>query len=764
MVYKTPTFVVGITRSNPTQAISRLGSQHMKQECDTLRTKTLDQSNREIMLDIKNAYDEIRELKHSVEILKKSSEDTVPWNVRAQIKQILEEWKTNDQMYINTNGAEYALKCVKEKSCVTITASSGVGKTATLRHVALQMADEGYDVLFVNEPGEIVRFYNPKQKTLFVIDDLCGNYSLSQIDMKRWEPVMERLENILQKQETKIIVACRLQVYQDNKFESLSLFKSCVCNLLSELLRLSKTEKQLIAELYLGTKAPQVIGYYDYHDCFPLICKLYNDKSDMNITNFFQNPFSVYEEEIEKLSKKGYYAKYGALALCVMFNNRINEEILIDDIDDDTTSVIEHTCEACRLDKGTSRLILKDELDSLIHTYIKKEQNIYKSIHDKVFDFLTFHFGQKIIQCLIKYAHKRLICERFILEKQDSDQFIIVVPPKFHQMYIQRLINDWSKGIVNEVFCNTNMNSSQFRKRFLCFVNDLDISYQRQLAHTCDVENQDTALLLSCFDGDIPMIQWCFKHNVDCNLYRNDETTPMEIAVQQGHTEIVRVLLDRGVHYDKCNNDGFSPLMTACSNGYTDIVNVLLEKGADYNKCHNNGWSPVTMACGNGHSKIVKLFIDHGVDYNEFDINHSSPLMIACDNGHTEIVRMLLATGVEYVKCNIYNWSPLMSACKLGYTEIVGMLLEQRIDYDKCNESDWSPIMFACENGHTEIVQMLLDKGADYDRCNNNESSPLMYACKNGHTDIVRMLLDKGADYEKCDRDSLSPLIENSEL
>lgn len=56
----------------------------MKLECDKLKTKTLDQSNREIMLDIKHSNDEIRELKQSVEILKKISKDTVPWNVRGK--------------------------------------------------------------------------------------------------------------------------------------------------------------------------------------------------------------------------------------------------------------------------------------------------------------------------------------------------------------------------------------------------------------------------------------------------------------------------------------------------------------------------------------------------------------------------------------------------------------------------------------------------------------------------------------------------------
>ncbi|CAC5388469.1 unnamed protein product [Mytilus coruscus] len=79
-------------------AISRLGGQGMKQECDNLKVKTLDQTNQEIMLDIKHSNDEIMKLKKSVERLKKANEDmtvelnelktshadTVPWNIRGE--------------------------------------------------------------------------------------------------------------------------------------------------------------------------------------------------------------------------------------------------------------------------------------------------------------------------------------------------------------------------------------------------------------------------------------------------------------------------------------------------------------------------------------------------------------------------------------------------------------------------------------------------------------------------------------------------------
>lgn len=100
-------------------------------------------------------------------------------------------------------------------------------------------------------------------------------------------------------------------------------------------------------------------------------------------------------------------------------------------------------------------------------TFIKKEGNEYKIIHDKVFDFLTFHFEHKIMQCLITNADSGLIMERFLLERQnDMDQFIIIVPPEYHQMYIERMIEDWSKGIVNDVFCNINMTIPAFRHFF----------------------------------------------------------------------------------------------------------------------------------------------------------------------------------------------------------------------------------------------------------------------------------------------------------
>ncbi|CAC5412656.1 unnamed protein product [Mytilus coruscus] len=422
-------------------------------------------------------------------------------------------------MFINTRAAQYVLKCIKDNSCVTITASSGVGKTATMRHVALQMAEEGYDVLIVTEPGDILRFYNPNKRTLFVSDIKC------------WEPVIEDIQKSLDKKKTKILAACRLQVYQDEKFDSLSVFKSCVCNLLSRNICLSKTEKKSIAELYLNAKASEI--------------------------NFFQNPSSIYEAEIDKFKKKGHHAKYCALALCFMFNNKLKEEMFTEEVNEETRAIIENTCEACRLDRGTSRLVLQDELDSLTHTFIKKEHNMYKILHDKIFDFLAKIYGEKHMNCLIRNADSGLIKERFLLERnEDMDQFITIIPQKYHQMYMQRMTEDWSKGKVDAVFSNINMKIPQFRQKFLSHLITLNVSYQRRLANICDEgkpcertffmyqdnNTYDTCLLHCCYIGDTCLFKWCCDQGVDINRCTYNGQSPILIACEHGHTEIVKML------------------------------------------------------------------------------------------------------------------------------------------------------------------------------------------------------------------------------
>lgn len=74
------------------KAIGRLGGTKLKNECDQLKVKPLDQTSKEIIRDINHSKNEMAVLKQSLESLsdeflklKSNQKDTAPWNVRGKI-------------------------------------------------------------------------------------------------------------------------------------------------------------------------------------------------------------------------------------------------------------------------------------------------------------------------------------------------------------------------------------------------------------------------------------------------------------------------------------------------------------------------------------------------------------------------------------------------------------------------------------------------------------------------------------------------------
>ncbi|XP_076105878.1 uncharacterized protein LOC143074214 [Mytilus galloprovincialis] len=463
--------------SNISDAVRRLGGQPMNKECQELKVKILDQSNQEIMLEVKQLQKEMEEFRRAVN-------NPIPLNIRGQIKEELEIWAEDDKMFIETNGAKSVLKRIKENGCVVVTGSSGTGKSSLVRHVALRM-QESYEIIPVTNPEDIIHWYNPSKQIMFVVDDFCGTYSINPIKFESWKYQMEKIKSLVEKKLFKLIMSCRLQVYKDEKMKSLSFYQSCECNLLSEDLRLSKTEKLSIAELYLKTNASKTTEFNHMFDCFPLLCKLYSKNTKLKMLDFFQNPFTVYKQEIDKLKTEGAHVKYCALALCVMLNNHIKAEWLTEDVDKDIKTIIKNTYEACKVVKGTSRLVLRDELDSLTGTFIRK----------------------------------------------------------------------------------------------------------------------------------------------DAEVCRDIGASPLYIACQEGHTEVVKMLITNNAEINKCRDPGVSPLLIACENGYTGIVQMLIANMADINKCRDNdGVSPLFMACQKGHNEIVKMLITNNADIKKCRDIGASPL------------------------------------------------------------------------------------------------------------------------------------------
>lgn len=123
----------------------------------------------------------------------------------------------------------------------------------------------------------------------------------------------------------------------------------------------------------------------------------------------------------------------------------------------------------CELSKWESRKKLQLSLEMLNGVYICIEDNTYKIMHDELFDFLAKLYGEMMIEIFICYADSELIRDRFFCENlydvEVTADVCIKITNTNIDLFMERLVTDWSKGRVSDVFCNTNMKSVIFRKK-----------------------------------------------------------------------------------------------------------------------------------------------------------------------------------------------------------------------------------------------------------------------------------------------------------
>ncbi|XP_063448236.1 uncharacterized protein LOC134727779 [Mytilus trossulus] len=766
-----------------------------------------------------NTSAEINRLLTIVENQDTLLDEVIPIHILEQFEKRFEQWKKDDQQFVSTEAEKHVMQKVLTQSSVTLVGNSGTGKSFLSKHIALIMKKHGYTVIPCSKPKDIGKWFKHGRKTLFVFDDVCGRYTLNQQIYTDWKQRLDHIISLLEDTCCKIISTCRLEVYKDEVFSNLSIFKMCNIDLSSQEFKLSAAEKFALAEVYLKENTDKVKELSEKYDFFPLLCSLYykqNLQKNVSVTSFFSNPFEVFKDQLVQMYGESDAGKmqYCSLVLCVMFNNTLTEENLSPK-DKKIGAMIEDLLEECELNKGTSIKRLKKALETLEGTYVVKEGTTYKIIHDKLFDFLAKYFGEKMLQIFIDHAHTDFIEERFLWKITDNMgteiEFVIRIPDTHIDKYIDRLVKDWENCYVNNVCHNRNMNSTTFTEILVTHLNELDLSKQEELVCTKDIDDKDIALSECCYMGTIDLVKWLISRNSDINYCGEDGWFPLYWASQEGHVDVVKELLQHSAEINKCSNNGTSPLYMAtdvnkCTNedasplyiasqnGHVDAVKELLQHSADVNKCNNNdvsplyittdvnkcdnnGVSPLYIASQTGHVDVVKDLLQHSADVNKCRNDGTPPLQIACYNNMIEVVRVLLqcddvdidlcddngcsslyiATDVN--KCDNNGVSPLYIASQTGHVDVVKDLLQHSADVNKCRNDGTPPLQIACYNNMIEVVRVLLQcDDVDIDLCDDNGCSSLYIASQKGHVDVVKELLQHSADVNKCKHNGVSPL------
>jgi ankyrin repeat protein len=170
------------------------------------------------------------------------------------------------------------------------------------------------------------------------------------------------------------------------------------------------------------------------------------------------------------------------------------------------------------------------------------------------------------------------------------------------------------------------------------------------------------------------------------------------IASEKGNVEVVKILLAaKDINVNKASKFGRTPLDMATENNHTEIIQLLKDAGAQLYTLY--------VASRDGHTDVVKaLLAAKDIDVNKTEYS-GTPLDTATENNHTEIIQLLQDAGAQH--CSLY------SASKNGYTKVVkALLVDKDINVNKAIYDGSTPLDIATKNNHTEIIQLLKDAGA----------------------------------------------------
>lgn len=131
---------------------------------------------------------------------------------------------------------------------------------------------------------------------------------------------------------------------------------------------------------------------------------------------------------------------------------------------------------------------------------------------------------------------------------------------------------------------------------------------------------------------------------VDINAFDRVDQTALIAALNHGHIECARVLLDRGADVNLADPAGWSPLIHAVYFGADDaLIGLLLERGAQINHQNHRGVTALYLAAGIGREEQVRWLLDRGADPTIATGSGFTPLRLAQQKGLANIVKILEA-------------------------------------------------------------------------------------------------------------------------
>ncbi|CAC5422309.1 unnamed protein product [Mytilus coruscus] len=628
-----------------TDAICKLGGENYRKTCMQLRCTSLDESEKDIHLEIKKIAKGIRE--DNKEEYPYWIEDTERYfPISAAIKQIIEEFD----------------KC--KHHFVVVSGKPGTGKTALARYVALNLHKNNdvsivpannpdiinnllalrtqnnvtiHPVKIKNMPVQNDRHGKKKQKltnapdiekiqnnqankvrvlalddshssqttqikTIFAIDDFLGRNTINKRVTNAWKQLFYEHFDCPNNTTDSIyiLVTCREEIRQTSQFRSLkSIYQFLEYNLSWESVE-TIAQKLDIASCHMNpSTSEQLFTEIEVQkvDRFHTLCLLYSQLHHIENVNFFKDPYSVFNQEFEEIRTLSEPCYIG-LALLTIFDGKLGKPLY----DQNIGKLVRELCVECGLLQNDMKLSkIQKDINMVVGRYIIDEGTSYYVVHPELYDILLNYFIKKIPKSLINFGSNDFLQTRVALQGSihycyNSFTGVHPIGKQHEELVFNRLIEDIIKNKFENALCNIQVTNTAYQEELIRHVQKSDEVLQI-LASSC------LPLILSVENDFSQILDLILKEREKLNLSQEVEFE------RQDNYDVIDYDDRKLLNLQSSINDKEIILMLACLYGSVRVVKLLLSLDYDINYQNSMQKSPIHLACLRGNDEVVKLLL-----------------------------------------------------------------------------------------------------------------------------------------------------------
>ena len=357
-----------------------------------------------------------------------------------------------------------------------------------------------------------------------------------------------------------------------------------------------------------------------------------------------------------------------------------------------------------------------------------------------------------------------------------------------------------AKWLIDSPNCNINICDAITKKPAICFAAENgmnDIVKHLLSKQTCKIDSVDgsgnTALHLAIVRKDTVIIKTLSRVHRLKSVYNSAGLRPVHMISKTGDVEMVKHLYDDnskcGVSFagrvSKDLNSGTSfsndtPLILAAEAGHTEMVSFLIEQGVDVNARNNRKQTALLVTTGANDWNTASLLLDAGANPNLSGIlttclnrsavgvilrdQHLTPLAAAAMFDSLEVTEALVANGADIQARNERGETPLFQALKHDSSNVAWFLLNEIIQrnldmtlFDSPAESLLHAVIMCTKQAHN-LARFLIQHGCSTTVCDRLSNLPLHLAVAFENDDVVKAILEEGGDPQVTDGNGVTPL------